>query len=269
MDDMPSSTTETTSKAALTVGLLLFASVILGAGALGDDGGSNSTDRDDREPTDDTREDERANDNMDLEIDRLGTACESGDEEACYRLEMMRTDGGDRGEDRGELVVRDLSRERGPEGMDRDHRNSMGVDPEILVEMAELWCHNHVYSTFWENAGDVHEGEEGFEIVTYDENDNMETTFISHDAMSQLLMGLEPLVESCTDMMLRQMGVPIHYDEHEDDWGEYEWCEEHPDSDDCNWMDDARDDEGESDEEDDDAPCNTPDCDGESDESQD
>ena len=104
MDDMPSSTTETTSKAALTVGLLLFASVILGAGALGDDGGSNSTDRDDREPTDDTREDERANDNMDLEIDRLGTACESGDEEACYRLEMMRTDGGDRGEDRGCLL---------------------------------------------------------------------------------------------------------------------------------------------------------------------
>jgi len=69
--------------------------------------------------------------------------------------------------------------------------------------------------------------------------------------------------------MLRQMGVPIHHDEHENDWNEYEWCEEHPDSDDCNWMDDERDDEGESDEEDDDAPCNTPDCDGESDESQD
>ena len=267
--DERSQSTETTTKAGLTIALLLFASVILGAGALGDEGGQNSADSSDREPTDDVREDDRANDNMDLDLDRLGTACESGDEEACNRLEMMRTDRGDRGEDRTEIEVRDLSRERNPEGMHRDLRNGMGVDPEILVEMVEMWCHDHVYSTFWENSGDVHEGEEGFEIVTYDENDNMETTFISHDAMSQLLMGLEPLVESCTDMMLRQMGVPIHYDEHEDDWGEYEWCEEHPDSDDCNWMDDERDDEGESDEEDDDAPCNTPDCDGESDESQD
>ena len=147
MDEMPSSTTETTSKAALTLGLLLFASVILGAGALGDDGSPNSTERDERGPTDDTREDERANDNMDLEIDRLGTACESGDEEACSRLEMMRTDRGDQREDRTEMEVRDLSRERGPEGMDRDHRNSMGVDPEILVEMAELWCLNPVSYT--------------------------------------------------------------------------------------------------------------------------
>ena len=277
MEEMPSSTTETTSKAALTLGLLLFASVILGAGALGDDGSPNSTERDEREPTDDTREDERSNDNMDLEIDRLGTACESGDEEACNRLEMMRSDmrsdRGDRGEDRPEMDVRDWDRERGPEGMDRDRRGGMGIDPEILVEMAEMWCHNHVYSTFWENTGDVHEGEEGFEIVTYDENDNMETTFISHDAMSQLLMGLEPLVGSCTDMMLRQMGAPMHHDEHEDDWNEQEWCEEHSDSADCSWIHDESDDEEESDEEDDDVPCNTPDCDDrdedDSDESQD
>ena len=84
----------------------------------------------------------------------------------------------------------------------------------------------------------------------------METTFISHAAMSQLLMGLEPLVDSCSDMMLRQMGVPIHHDEHEDDWDENDWCEEHAESDDCNWGDDDSDDESEELEEEE---SNTPD----------
>ena len=270
MDDVPSSTAENTTKATLTVGLLLFASVILGAGALGDDGGPNSTDSDEREPTDEFGEDDRVNDDMNLELNRLGIACESGDDEACRQVEMMRSDRGDRGEDRSEADVRDWNRERGPDEIDRDRRNGMGINPEILVEMAEMWCHEHVYSTFWENTGDVHEGEEGFEIITYDEEDNMEVTFISHDAMSQLLSGLGPLVESCTEMMLMQMGVPMHHDQHEDDWDEYDWCERHPDSADCNWMDDEWDDEDESDEwddedesdeEDDEAPCNTPGCD--------
>ena len=84
----------------------------------------------------------------------------------------------------------------------------------------------------------------------------METTFISHAAMSQLLMGLEPLVDSCSDMMLRQMGVSIHHHEHEDDWGENDWCEELAESDDCNWTEDDSDDEsGEFEEEE----SNTPD----------
>ena len=270
MDDMPNETTDTSTKAALTVALLLFASVILGSGALGDDGGLNSA-GDEREPTDDVREDDRDEDRINLPLDRVGIACEEGDQQACRELEMMRSDRGDRGEDRPEMDVRDWDRERGPEGMDRDRRDGMGIDPEILVEMVEMWCHDHVYSTFWENTGEVHEGEEGFEIITYDENDNMEGTFISHDAMSQLLMGLEPLVESCTDMML--MRLPMHHDKHEDNWDENEWCEEHSDSADCNWMHDEWDDEEESDEEDDDVPCNTPDCDDgdedESDESQD
>ena len=222
MDDMSNTTADTTTKATLTVGFLLFASVILGAGALGDDGGPNSADSDEREPSDDARGDDRANDDMNL--DRLGIACEDGDAEACRQLEMMRTDRGDWDEDRPEMNVRDWDRERGPEGMDRDRRGGMGIAPEILVEMAEMWCDQHVYSTFWENTGDIHEGEEGFEIITYDEDGNEEGNFLSHDAMSQLLMGLEPLVESCTDMMLMQMGV--HY-EHEDVWDESdEWDDE-------------------------------------------
>ena len=32
--------------------------------------------------------------------------------------------------------------------------------------------------------------------------------------------------------------MPIHHDEHEDDWDENDWCEEHAESDDCNWADD-------------------------------
>ena len=46
--------------------------------------------------------------------------------------------------------------------------------------------------------------------------------------MSQLLIGLGPLVESCTDMMLMQMGV---HDEHEDVWDESdEWDDEDEES---------------------------------------
>ena len=86
MDDMSNTTADTTAKATLTVGFLLFASVILGAGALGDDGGPNSADSDEREPSDDARGDDRANDDMNL--DRLGIACEDGDAEACRQLEI-------------------------------------------------------------------------------------------------------------------------------------------------------------------------------------
>jgi len=33
--------------------------------------------------------------------------------------------------------------------------------------------------------------------------------------------------------------VPMHHDdEHEDDWREGAWCEEHPDAADCSWMHD-------------------------------
>ncbi|MEC7686152.1 MAG: hypothetical protein VYB47_01105 [Candidatus Thermoplasmatota archaeon] len=240
MDDIPNSTADTTTKATLTIGLLLFASVILGAGALGDDGGPNSA-NDERRDSDDAREDVRANDDMEPDLDRLGTACESGDAEACRQLEMMRTDRGDGVGDRPEMDVRDWDRERGSEGMDRDRRGGMNIDIEILVEMTEMWCDQHVYSTFWENTGDIHEGEEGFEIITYDEDGNEEGTFLSHDAMSQLLMGLEPLVESCTDMMLMQMGAPIHHDEHEDDWDEFDEWDDEGESDE--WDDEGDEDE--------------------------
>ena len=46
-------------------------------------------------------------------------------------------------------------------------------------------------------------------------------------------MGLEPLVESCTDMMLMQMGV--HY-EHEDVWDESDEWDDEDESDE--WDDD-------------------------------
>ena len=49
--------------------------------------------------------------------------------------------------------------------------------------------------------------------------------------------------------------MPIHHDEHEDDWDENDWCEEHAESDDCNWADDDSDDDSEELEEE----SNTPD----------
>ena len=47
--------------------------------------------------------------------------------------------------------------------------------------------------------------------------------------------------------------------EHEDDWGEDEWCEERPDAADCSWMHDDWDEDDESDEWDEDDESNTPD----------
>ena len=254
VDDESMKNKERTSQLAVAVGMLLFASVIFGSGVLGDAGEDRLSDENERvddidsnAASDREEEDNRLrNDRMDEDIREdmasLEIACDGGegDIEACEEMRGMMLENRIRVDDPD---MREMDQRRGQE--DRDMRGpiQMQVPPEILVEMAEMWCHNNVYSTFWENIGDVHEGEEGFEIVTYDENDNMETTFISHAAMSQLLMGLEPLVDSCSDMMLRQMGVPINHHEHEDDWGEHDWCEEHAESDDCNWADDDSDDE--------------------------
>ena len=75
---------------------------------------------------------------------------------------------------------------------------------------------------------------------------------ISHDAMWQITAGLEPLVESCTHMMAALMGVPMHNNEHHDNWDERpsleEYCHEHPDDEDCQWEEDDEwdDDEEES-----------------------
>ena len=269
VDDESMNNNERASQLAVAVGMLLFASVIFGSGVLGDAGEDRLSDGNDRGDDVDSnaasdREEENnrlRNDRMDGDISEdmasLEIACDDGegDMEACEEMRGMMLENRIRVND---ADMREMDQRRGQE--DRDMRGpiQMQVPPEIRVEMAEMWCHNNVHSTFWENIGDVSEGEEGFEIVTYDENDNMETTFISHAAMSQLLMGLEPLVDSCSDMMLRQMGVPIHHDEHEDDWDENDWCEEHAESDDCNWGDDDSDDESEELEEEE---SNTPDQD--------
>ena len=267
VDDESMNNNERASQLAVAIGMLLFASVIFGSGVLGDAGEDRLSDENERgddidsnAASDREEEDNRLrNDRMDEDIREdmasLEIACDGGegDIEACEEMRGMMLENRIRVND---ADMREMDQRRGQE--DRDMRGpiQMQVPPEIRVEMAEMWCHNNVHSTFWENIGDVSEGEEGFEIVTYDENDNMETTFISHAAMSQLLMGLEPLVDSCSDMMLRQMGVPIHHDEHEDDWDENDWCEEHAESDDCNWADDDSDDESEELEEEE---SNTPD----------
>jgi len=46
--------------------------------------------------------------------------------------------------------------------------------------------------------------------------------------------------------MTELMGVGMPPHDHEDDWGEEEWCEGHPDAEDCQW--DDEDDSDESDE---------------------
>jgi len=260
MDESSKETTgDRSTQIALTMGLLLFASVILGSGALGDDRDTNAAgdDRDAREDGDDRLANDREQTNLDEEMQRLEIACDDGegDMEACEGL-------------RGMIESRMMANGAGMRGMDEmrghDDRDTRGpgqmqIPPEVLHDMAGMWCHDHVFSTFWENTNTVElEDGSGFEIITYDDEDNEESTVISHDAMWQITAGLEPLVESCTHMMSALMGVPMHHDdEHEDDWREGAWCEEHPDAADCSWMHDEWDEDDES---------NTPDEDEDSDE---
>ena len=89
MDESRKETTgDRSAQIALTMGLLLFASVILGSGALGDDRDANAADdNDDRgdEPSDRIGED-RDGAVLDGEMLRLEIACDDGDDEACEEL---------------------------------------------------------------------------------------------------------------------------------------------------------------------------------------
>ena len=266
MDESSKETTgDRSTQIALTMGLLLFASVILGSGALGDDRDTNAAgdDRDAREDSDDRLANDRVDTDLGEEMQRLEMACDDGegDIEACEELrgmiESRMTMNGD--------GMRGMDEMRGHDDRDIRGPDQMQIPPEILHDMAGMWCHDHVFSTFWENTNAVElEDGSGFEMITYDDEDNEESTVISHDAMWQITAGLEPLVESCTHMMAALMGVPMHHDENGDDWREHEWCEEHPDAADCSWMHDDWEDDDESDEWDEDDESNTPDEDEDS-----
>jgi len=236
MDESRKETTgDRSAQIALTMGLLLFASVILGSGALGDDRGANAAgDNDDRgdEPSDRVGED-RGEAALDEGMVRLEIACDDGDVEACEELRdifenrMM----GDRTD------MREMDERRGNDNRNMRGENQMQVPPEILREMAQMWCHDHVFNTFWENTHAVQlDDGSGFEMITYDDDGHEESTVISHNAMWQITRGLEPLVESCAGMMMELMGVGMPPHDHENEWDE-------------------------SDEWGDDAPCNSPNCD--------
>ena len=225
MDECRKETTgDRSAQIALTMGLLLFASVILGSGALGDDRGANTAgDNDDRddEPSDRVGED-RGEAALDENMVRLEIACDDGDVEACEELRdifenrMM--------DDRDEM--RGMEDRRGHDNRDMREEGQMRVPPEVIREMAHMWCHSHVFDTFWENthAVELDDGS-GFEMITYDDDGHEESTVIGHDAMWQITSGLEPLVGSCAAMMMELMGVGMPPHDHGDEWDEDDWDE--------------------------------------------
>ena len=247
MDESRKETTgDRSAQIALTMGLLLFASVILGSGALGDDRDANAADDDDnRDDASDRVEDNRDGAAMEEEVVRLEIACDDGDVEACEELrgifENRMMDGRD--------DMRGMDERRGHDDRDIRGENQMRVPPEVLREMAHMWCHSHVFDTFWENthAVELDDGS-GFEMITYDDDGNEESTVISHDAMWQITSGLEPLVGSCAGMMMELMGVGMPPHDHEDEWDDERWCEEHPENGDCQWDEDDESDESDGDE---------------------
>jgi len=252
MDESRKETTgDRSAQIALTLGLLLFASVILGSGTLGDDRDANAAgDDDSRDDAGDRVEDNRDGAAMEEEMARLEIACDDGDVEACEELrgifENRMMD--------GRTDMRGMDERRGHDDRDMRGEGQMRVPPEVLREMAQMWCHNHVFNTFWENthAVELDDGS-GFEMITYDDDGHEESTVISHDAMWQITSGLEPLVGSCAGMMMELMGVGMPPPDHEGEWDDERWCEEHPESEDCQWDEDdwGEDDESEEWDEDD------------------
>ena len=222
MDDSRRETTgDRSTQIAMTMGLLLFASVILGSGALGDDRELNATGGD----TDENRDD--ANDRVDLEMD----------------TEL------DRNRDDWEMV-RD----------DRDWEENR-IDPEIQRERAYPWRHDHVFGTFWENTGDVLELEDGsgFEITIYDDEGNEEGWFLPLDAMWQITSGLDTLVHSCAEMKMEKMDHGMDrddrrgHDRHRIDCDRINWDEDEPrDSPDTDEDDERESDEVDREDEDED-----------------
>ena len=189
-------TRDRSTQIALTLGLLLFASVILGSGALGDANDLNASD----ENLDADRDD--ANDRVDLEMDR-----ELGRE----------------------------NDEWGMAKNDRDWEENR-IDPEVRQEMAYTRCHDQVFGTFWENTGDVLELEDGsgFEITIYDDEGNEEGWFLPPDAMWQITSGLDALVDSCADMKMQKMDRGMDrddrrgHDRHRIDCDRIDWAEDEP-----------------------------------------
>jgi len=225
MDESHKETTgDRSAQIALTMGLLLFASVILGSGALGDDRDANAADdNDDRgdESSDRVGED-RDGAVLDEEVVRLEVACDDGDVEACEELRGIFENRMMGGRD----DMRGMDERRGHDDRDMREENQMRVPPEVLREMAHMWCHSHVFDTFWENthAVELDDGS-GFEMITYDDDGHEESTVISHDAMWQITSGLEPLVGSCAAMMMELMGVGMPPHDHGDEWDEDDWDE--------------------------------------------
>ena len=243
MDDSRKDTTgDRSTQIAMTMGLLLFASIILGSGALGDDRDSNAAGEDRVDDSDD-----RVGDDVRLTPEMCRERGLGWDEDTQECLSMENGwDGEFAHEDMDDRDRRGMDERRGDDDRDRGSENQMRVPPEVLREMAGMWCHNHVFNTFWENthAVELDDGS-GFEIITYDDDGHEESTVISHDAMWQITSGLEPLVGSCAAMMMELMGVGMQPHDHEDDWDEMrsleEYCEEHPDDEDCHWEDDEDD----------------------------
>ena len=255
LDEQSEQNQERGSQLAVAVGMLLFASVILGSGVLGDTGNDRLSDENergedadsnpatDREDDNDRLGNDWAEENLDEDMARLEIACDDGegDIEACEEMRGMMLENRmmANGDD-----MRGMDERRGHDDRDIRGENQMRVPPEVLREMVHMWCHSHVFDTFWENthAVELDDGS-GFEMITYDDDGHEESTVISHDAMWQITSGLEPLVGSCAGMMMELMGVGMPPHDHEDEWDED--CEE----------DDREDwDEEESDESDEEEP---------------
>ena len=272
LDEESEQNQERGSQLAVAVGMLLFASVVLGSGVLGDTGDTRLSDAegtaDDADSNPATDRDQMANGAMDLR-----------DVEGDFsREECLGSERPDAIPGQG--IPEDMPRDSQTDpNTATDRPNSVGQitftvdradaadDPcsgmlgpnQSLNSMFHGMCQSWVHSEFWGNIhGDVERAEDGsISITTYDEDRTENTDTLSPNTVRAMTAGLAPLVDGCTGMLSSMMmssgmgpgngfggGMMDHGDDRGHDW--FEDCEEDDRED---WGNDEWDDEYDWDEE--------------------
>jgi hypothetical protein len=245
LDEQSEQNQERGSQLAVAVGMLLFASVVLGSGVLGDTGDTRLSDAeegaDDADSNPATDREQMANGAMDLRDvdgdlsweDCLGSERPDAipgqeipedmprDRQTDPNTATDRPDSpdtpvqvtGTNAVDRITFTVDRADAADEPcSGMFRNAPSMLGMNGMLgpnqgLNSMFHGMCQSWVHSEFWGNIhGDVERAEDGsISITTYDEDRTENTDTLSPNTVRAMTAGLAPLVDGCTGMLSSMM----------------------------------------------------------------
>lgn len=245
LDEQSEQNQERGSQLAVAVGMLLFASVVLGSGVLGDTGDTRLSDAeggaDDADSNPETDREQMANGAMDLRDvdgdlsweDCLGserpdaipgqeipedmprdrqTDLNTGTDRPNSDGTPIQTTGTNAAGQITFIVDRADAADDPCSGMFRNAPGMLGMNGMLgpnqgLDSMFHGMCEAWVHSEFWGNIhGDVERAEDGsISITTYDEDRTENTDTLSPNTVRAMTAGLAPLVDGCTGMLSSMM----------------------------------------------------------------